>query len=198
MDNNLSGCINKIYSDCRFWNKEICLIADDTVELNGLHCAGFYLEDKLVIAAHRDDWWLTLFHEYCHLCQDIETKFFNSEDYQIAAKFDDWINYEIELIEKDLLKCIRVIQKSELDCEKRVVKLLKEYKIAIDIEDYIRKSNAYVLMYEVVRKHRKWNSEGSPTAFEEIYGTCSDKFIKIKDLGKLPKNFEKYIIKYCF
>jgi hypothetical protein len=50
---------------------------------------------------------------------------------------------------------IRDIQECERDAERRGLKLIKKYKLP-DVKDYIQRANAYILFYEVIRKHRKW------------------------------------------
>jgi hypothetical protein len=50
----------------------------------------------------------------------------------------------------------------EVDCEKRTVEKIKKYGLdsIINIDEYIQKSNAYVLFYLWMRKNRKWYTIG--------------------------------------
>jgi hypothetical protein len=65
----------------------------------------------------------------------------------------------------------------ELDNEKRSVALMKKWDLKIDIDDYIRKANAYVMFYNYMYHSRKWSSpDNSPYSNERVISKMSNKF----------------------
>ncbi len=68
----------------------------------------------------------------------------------------------------------------EVDCEKRTVEKIKQYglEFVVGIEEYIQKSNAYVLFYLWMKKNRSWYKIGfEPYNVKSVY-------------SKMPKTFE--------
>jgi hypothetical protein len=65
----------------------------------------------------------------------------------------------------------------ELDNEKRSVALMKKWDLKIDIDDYIRKANAYVMFYNYMYHSRKWsNPNNAPYTNQMIVSKMSNKF----------------------
>jgi hypothetical protein len=65
----------------------------------------------------------------------------------------------------------------ELDNEKRSVALMKKWDLKIDIDDYIRKANAYVMFYNYMYHSRKWSAPGNaPYSNPNIVSKMSNKF----------------------
>lgn len=191
--NNFYPLLKTIINNCEAYNIKLILSSEDRLRpKDGLACTGYYDGDVLAVASSKDDWWQTLLHEYCHMKQEMDGKF---SDPQPFLDFDDWLNKKIELSEDDLKKSVRLIQKCELDCEKRVIKLVKKHKIIFDYKLYIKKANACLWLYEVARRNRSWCNKKSPAQIEEIFNLCPDKFIT--SLDNIPAKFEKLFIKYC-
>ena len=70
--------------------------------------------------------------------------------------------------------------------------MIKKWKLPIDVNEYIRKANAYVLFYNYLKKTRKWSEPtNSPYINKNIVEAMSDKFDM--DYEKLsPELFELY------
>ena len=139
-----------------------------------------------------EDWFPTFIHEYCHFRQhkDRLPIYMNSDD-----SFNNiWNSLEGE--DKMKRGSIDVIQKVELDCEKRVVEIIKEYDLPFSVDQYIREANVHVLMYNEVYRYKKW-FEISPFIFEEIYSTVPDSFQAEKWYKKSPEKY-KEISSICF
>jgi hypothetical protein len=78
-----------------------------------------------------------------------------------------------------------------LDNEKRTVKLIKKWKLPIDLNDYIKKANAYIQFYNWMRYSKRWSSPGNapysnkaiyeamPPNFRMNYKKMSDKYFKL-------------------
>ena len=100
--------------------------------------------------------WLPVFvHESCHLDQWME----NSKIWKKYAELDildEWVygkKFDKNILNKSTKNSINL----EVDCEKRTVKKIIEWNLPIDIDEYIQRSNAYVMFYNYVKKVRKWS-----------------------------------------
>lgn len=119
-------------------------------------CIGYFDDANkvLAVAMKRSDWIETLAHEFAHLTQ-------------WQDGIDLWHKSErsVPLMEKWLLgKPVRRIKRHleicrdlELDNEKRTVKIIKKFKLNVDLDNYIRKANAYIHFYNHIYHTRKWN-----------------------------------------
>ena len=91
-------------------------------------------------------------------------------------------------------KYIRELRNCELDCEKRAVKLMKEYNLPIDIKKYIKQANAYVYFYNTMIDTRKWYKK-SPCIVKEILDIMPTKFER--SYKSLPNKYLRLVKKYC-
>jgi hypothetical protein len=78
---------------------------------------------------------------------------------------------------RNIDKHIAVARDLELDNEKRSVKVIKKFNLKVDLENYVRKANAYVIFYNWLRKTRKWSKpNNSPYKNENVKSAMSTKF----------------------
>jgi translation elongation factor EF-1beta len=75
---------------------------------------------------------------------------------------EKWLNGDDSVNMNNIDNEIRTSIIVEVDCEKRTVEKIKKYGLdsIINIDEYIQKSNAYVLFYLWMRKNRKWYTIG--------------------------------------
>ena len=89
---------------------------------------------------------------------------------------DEWlsgVDHPDELVEFSLNKS----RELELDNEKRSVEIFNKWDLPVDVDLYIRKSNAYVLFYNYMKISRKWsNPDNAPYRNKNIIDAMSDKF----------------------
>lgn len=174
--------IQLVSRDCKKHGVKLNLIPKRRYKLSKTESlAGLWDEETLTItvATYNDDWLTTLAHEYSHFCQWKNNEFSSDEVNDAFADFDEWIDGKLELSDERLKEAITVIQDCELDCEKKTLDLIKKYNLFDKPELYIKKSNAYVLSYEIIKLTRK-NIHHS--------GHGSSKILKL-----MPKTFiEKY------
>jgi hypothetical protein len=156
----------------------------------GIKCNGYFDDTirTLACAMGKDisQWLFILIHESSHMDQFFEQVEAWTNNNNGMGNVDKWINgasIDNDLIESD----IKASMECELDCEKRTVEKLKKYDLGdiIDIENYIQKSNAYILFYLWMKKNRKWYSigkepynqneivEAMPKTFDIDYTTLS-------------------------
>jgi hypothetical protein len=192
--------IYKIHIDLLKNGFKLNLIPKDFIassDCDGLPCRGYFDEETkelaVAIGSGAGRWWYTLCHEYGHFKQWQEKLWTTSNSF---SDFSEWIDGSREFSKKHIEKMIRDIQECERDAERRGLKLIKKYKLP-DVKDYIQRANAYILFYEVIRKHRKWCKPGcSPSLINEVFGLVSNKLI-VKDLSALPVGFEDAVLRHC-
>ena len=138
-------------------------------------------------------WFYTFIHEYCHFLQWREGTIWNEES-GFYIVLDDWLN-GVETSDKMMAKAIQSAKAIEIDCEKRVVKLIKSKKLSVDLEDYIKRANAYVLFYNVIREERLWYKK-PPYNVDEIVALMPSHFLKSYD--KMPRRFAALVKQHCF
>jgi hypothetical protein len=130
-----------------------------------VRCNGYFDDDKRVLkcAINKplEDWLPILVHEFSHFEQwKYQCKIWADYDNaECASLFFDWVNGKesnLDLVKKSYL----LIKELELDCELRAINNITRFKLPIDLDFYIRKSNAYVLFYDCVFFNRKWYKSG--------------------------------------
>jgi hypothetical protein len=131
----------------------------------GILCNGYFddITSTLACALGKDvsQWLVILLHESCHMDQWVEkvpewTENVGMDNIEKWLNGDDTVN--MNNIDNEIKTSIIV----EVDCEKRTVEKIKKYGLdsIINIDEYIQKSNAYVLFYLWMRKNRKWYTIG--------------------------------------
>lgn len=153
--------MNKIESfiieKCKLKNIKLSISNRERVVIDGIECNGYfnYKNGAEIIIAKGGksdfDFYSLLLHEFCHAIQYLE----NDSSYMKLIKLDkdideivdDWLNFKIEISEKELKRYVYLLLDVELDCEKRVVKLIKDNNFNLDLDTYIKKGNSYLLFY---------------------------------------------------
>lgn len=169
-------------------NVALNLVNEPHVYSSNVPCSGFFIDYPtltLSVATQKpqSEWLEILVHEYNHMIQYVEKRpvwdnlSIDGHLMKQTDLLDLWLSGIIELNEAQLNHCIDVTIDVELDCEISSVNTIKEFSLPIDIDQYIKKANSYVLFYHVVKKYRKWSKPGrSPYMIKEV-------------LEKMPKDF---------
>lgn len=163
---------------------------------NNIQCAGYFDDEGsetpvLVVAMNRLDWLEILVHEYCHLTQWKDRDSLWNKAGRSLILVDDWLN------DKPISKIdyhLSMVRDLELDNEKRAVELIKKWDLDIDIDNYIKKANAYVQFYNYLKISRRWSRpENSPYKNINIINAMSPKFNM--NYKKMSSKIEKLFIK---
>ena len=131
----------------------------------GILCNGYFddITSTLACALGKDvsQWLVILLHESCHMDQWVEKVPEWTENVGMD-NIEKWLNGDDSVNMKNIDNEIRTSIIVEVDCEKRTVEKIKKYGLdsIINIDEYIKKSNAYVLFYLWMRKNRKWYTIG--------------------------------------
>ena len=167
----------------------------------GILCNGYFddITSTLACALGKDvsQWLVILLHESCHMDQWVEkvpewTENVGMDNIEKWLNGDDSVN--MNNIDNEIKTSIIV----EVDCEKRTVKKIKKYGLdsIINIDEYIQKSNAYVLFYLWMRKNRKWYEIGKePYNITDVVSVMPNTFdidYTILD-PKIEKTYDTYL-----
>lgn len=169
--------IKHVKTTCKIYGIKCSLRKSKYVILDGnVKCSGWFDETskELVVAINRTDWIEILVHEYSHLTQWVEQIPIWKEAEKSLVKVWEWLDMKER---KNINKHIGVARDLELDNEKRSVKVIKEFKLNVDLDNYIRKANAYVQFYNWIMITRKWSiPTNSPYKNERLKAAMSTKF----------------------
>lgn len=164
--------INKFIDDLKSFTSErsikLNLSPEKGVQFaeGGIICNGYFDGDGplLACALGKDvsQWLIILLHESCHMDQWIEQVPAWTENFGMR-NISKWLNGDDSVDLKQVDEEIRLSMNCEIDCEKRTVEKIKKYGLQdiINVDEYIQKSNAYVLFYLWFRKNRRWYTVGN-------------------------------------
>ena len=168
--------MDHVKSECKRVGIKCDLRPTRYVKISNIQCSGYFdAEGKaLVCSMNRPDALSILAHEYAHLTQweegiDLWDKAGNSME-----KIDQWLGGKRV---HNMKRHLGVSRDLELDNERRTAKLIKKWRLSIDLKDYIRKANAYIHFYNWMFHTRKWSSPtNSPYTNADIQAVMSTRF----------------------
>ena len=147
------------------------------LKLSGnIRCSGYLDEEskQLVVAMNATESIGILVHEYCHMTQWLDGVKVWTDGCIGLEKVEEWLSGKSVRGIKSALAKSRDL---ELDNEKRSVVLIKKWGLDIDVDDYIRKANAYIMFYNYMYHSRKWSKPGNaPYSNSNITSKMSNKF----------------------
>jgi hypothetical protein len=145
---------------------------------------------------------LILVHEYCHFCQELDErnkvkvnfKHVSGDEYSI---FWNWLkDKKVKCNKKKIKDIARRIASIELDCDQRVVSLMKEYELekekGYSVKNYVQRANSYAMFYQFAAKYRTWYNKSTPYVENLVKMMPCDKFITSST--KMTKEFELYCL----
>lgn len=186
-----------VKAECRKEGVKCDLRNTTYVKISNSIKASGYFDDTvptLVCSMNRKDSIEILVHEYCHLTQWRENiPLWKAATPSIPA-IDEWLSgKEVKGIEKHIANA----RDLELDNEKRSVKIIKEFELPVNIENYTRKANSYVHFYNYMLISRRWCTPAvSPYTNKALIEAMSPKFNM--NYKKLSKKLEKIFISEGF
>lgn len=148
--------VQLVKKECKYYGVKLYLPKVHNCYMGKGRCAGYFAHEipELRVAMLNDVWFPTLVHEYCHMRQWIEKdptsmKCLEDKSYEAWDKMYRGIDVDMELHFSN-------IRDLELDNERRSVALIKELDLPIDIGEYIRKANCYIMFYNYMKISKKW------------------------------------------
>lgn len=193
MNKKAKEFVKYVKQECKKYGIKCDLRRTKYVRLPGkLQCSGYFDEynKELVCSMNRPDSIEILAHEFAHLTQWVDQiDLWKKADVSIP-KVDDWLMGE-EV--RDIKKHLAVSRDLELDNEKRAVKIIKKFGLDIDIDQYIKKANCYIMFYNRMLATRKWcTSNNSPYSNKRLAKMMPNHFRM--NYNKLPKKIEQVFI----
>jgi hypothetical protein len=176
MTKNDKAFVEYVKAHCKELGIKCDLRPTHFVYCGSIKCAGYFDSDSnmLVVSMKHKDALGVLVHEYCHLTQWQD----GIELWSIAGnalnKVEDWLKGKRV---RNIATHLAHSRDLELDNERRSVKMMKKWKLTIDVDDYIRKANAYVHFYNWMHHSRTWSKPGNaPYTNKVVLSTMSSKF----------------------
>jgi hypothetical protein len=166
---NTKAFVNYIHKWTSDRSKTISLRKRNYLLLNGAdRCVGWCDGDEMAVAVKHPRALSVLVHEFCHMLQASEKHpaWTNLNTIDVWLGKSDWpLSESWESVYNSLLV--------EHDCERRSVKMIKQWKLPIDVDEYIQAANLYLLLYQYVYLRKKW--------------VRSDKLYKPRLIALMPK-----------
>lgn len=200
MRTNDKNFIGYAVAECN--KKHITVIFDHKkfVTADNTRCSGYFDDNKkkLIVACQKPqkDFFPVFVHEFCHFQQWVEKDpVYTKVSKGTALDYDvwEWLSGKdtpMERVEKSIL----AYQKLELDCEKRVIQHVDNFKLSIKKKDYIQTANLYVLFYSLLKETRKWYKT-PPYQVKEIVDTMPTTFI---ESFEIPRKCKQLLLEKCF
>lgn len=130
------------------------------------------------VTENEQDWVPIFVHEYCHFLQWCEEPQIWKQSNQVNAHVMNDVISNNPITLKQLDFCLNTTRDLELDCEVRTVKLFKEYKVPINMKEYIKKANAYIFFHNHMKTYRSWWPKScAPYENKKIVDACPSRFI---------------------
>ncbi len=148
--------------------------------------SGYFLDDKrvLYVAALNAKWPSTLAHELGHLEQRSEGLFLDYDQGPLQRHVDG------EAVKPaELRRSVRNVQRCELDAERRALHLVRDFHLTMDINQYVKDSNAYVWSFDLRMRYRtRW----APGQFPSLTYNhlLPDKLMRVRDISKIEPELE--------
>lgn len=141
---------------------------------------------EIAMGGSWQEWLEILVHETCHLDQHIESENSFALAESALARISAWLDGTSPNVDPEDFE---TVLENESDCEKRSVDKILRYGLPINIEDYIKKANAYLASYSVTSRHKVWIPQ--PYRNKHLCSLMpSDKILTsaeiLSDSGKIP------------
>ncbi len=185
----------------------VTTIFSDTARVDsgdGILCSGFFSTSMtdpadprlaVALASPAETWLPILVHEYCHMCQwlDNDPLWQDAED----EVFMGWLTGTKELDPVQLEREFRYTRDMELDCEKRAIRLIKEWQLPISVSHYYKTANAYLSFYAVARDVRSWYEHPIYAVPEILCLMPGDRLLTPRELDSPGQEFTDLVVTHC-
>lgn len=200
----MNNFLDYVRAFCQEHKVKLELPKSKAVKINEISCRGYFLDDPLVlcVSKHQDDleFLEILVHEFSHLNQFLDKSKYWTDlkvgDKKLTALYDEWLFQDRKLDDSEVEEYKNKIILMELDCEKRAVEFIKKFELNLNVSNYIKKANAYLLFYHLSKEFKTWFKIGSePYRVKEVYEQMPDDF-NLDHLNP-PKEYLDIIEKNC-
>jgi len=171
----------------------------------GTECNGYFTDTPTPLFAvgsgkSVSEWFPVYVHEYGHFTQWRDKSPEWNNLWIDGIYYDDFLDLlvsgEGKFTDDQINRFIDAAITIEADCERRVVELVRRYKLPIEIEHYCQTANSYVHFYNYIKQYHKWYIAGrEPYRIKEVYSQFNK---EIDDDFPLSWEYINLYEKYCF
>lgn len=171
-----------------------------------LKVSGYFLdkpEPALACAMGKplNAWFEILIHESCHMDQWIEKSAWwlnlTKDGYDCDKKMDEWLTGSVEYSKNESDYFMLVMQAVEIDCERRSVEKIKSLNLPVNIENYVKKANAYIFSYNIMKETGKW-CDIAPYEIPEIIELMPDSILKEEEYEQISDKIKNIYLTKCY
>jgi hypothetical protein len=129
------------------------------VNVDGFRCSGYFDESgkAIAVAGKANEFMQVLVHEYCHFLQYINSAKIYTKSYEASTIVDAWLkgkNYPLKKVKRAFF----IVRAMERDCERRAMKIIKDFNLAINSKMYAKRAHVYIYSHFLMEKTRKFHS----------------------------------------
>ena len=174
----------------KFVNKDMIYAPGDP-----LGCTGYFDENEMVLcvsnAKNKKIFMSNLVHESSHMDQFIHDQYLWEKCSPGYSIFFQWLEGTTIVKQEVLLEAVQDIIRIELDCERRSLQKIQKYKLDIDVDAYIRGTNAYLYGYLFALETKHWTPQ---IYFDpKVIAACSSRLKKTYD--RIPQRLHKVFLR---
>jgi hypothetical protein len=129
------------------------------VNTDGFRCSGYFDESGGTIAVARksNEFMQVLVHEYSHFLQYINNSKIYIKCYDASLIVDQWLkgkNYPLKKVKRAFF----LVRAMERDCERRALKIIKDFNLKINSKMYAKRAHVYIYSHFLMEKTRKFDT----------------------------------------
>ena len=183
--------LNYVKKRCKKAGVKIYFGKGKKILCDGVKVSGYFddVNKVLAVALGGECPFEILVHEFGHFTQWVDQcpAWVKSENFNAYNKFWDYVNGKPV---KDGKRALSLVREVELDCESRAVDLILCHGLNIDVDFYIKRSNAYVFFYNWMKYTKKWcKPNNTPYNNKRLVHAMPSVFLD--DYRKIPDNLLK-------
>lgn len=133
--------------------------------------------------------WLPIYvHEFNHFRQwrEEEPVYLEAliDEVEGFDYLDEWINGTRDLSDDQVHDYITRAREMEADCERRTYRMIQEYGLPINLDEYAQKANSYIHFYNYIEANKTWYKLGrepyrTPEVYRKMNTTVDDDFATV-------------------
>jgi hypothetical protein len=115
-------------------------------------------------------------HETCHLDQQLQRPAWHEHKEDSIEKLDQWLaGKKVKNIESHIHHVIEL----EWDCEKRSMRKISRNRLPMNLKDYAKMANAYILGYHWILRNREWCKKSYKTTY--VWTHMPEKMVSLSE-----------------
>ena len=186
-----------VRSHIKQYGGQLIIGRGENVNCNGILCPGYFDDRTLTIKVGGNDpaFLSTLVHEYCHFLQYLNDLQVYKKSDKASEIVESWLKgkeYKPDILKRAFF----LVRAMERDCEKRAVKLIKEFNLPINIKIYAKHANCYIYTHFLMEEKRKyWMYKKSPYK-SRIVMKLMPSTMKVKSHQKIPPRIYSKLLSF--